>query len=176
MRRLQPDYQNFRSALAWSQTAAGDPEAVLQLSSAMGGLWASRGVQHEAIAALEQALKHPRGIGRTGAHWIIRWDLAQLLTSTGNYAAARLHAEEALLFARELGDTNLYACALERLGSLVREQGDSATAWARFNESLAIFRELDDAHRIANALNTLAGVAIMEEDPARAEVLLARVG
>jgi tetratricopeptide (TPR) repeat protein len=56
---------------------------------------------------------------------------------------------------------------------VAREQGDSPTAWARFNESLAIFRELDDAHSIANALNTLAGVAIMEEDPTRAEVLLA---
>jgi predicted ATPase/transcriptional regulator with XRE-family HTH domain len=173
VRRLQPDYDNFRSALAWSQTTAGDAEAALQLSSALGALWGSRGVQHEAIAALEQALSHPLGIGRTGAHWIIRWDLAQLLTSAGNYAAARMHAEEALLLARELGDTNLYACALERLGSLAREQGDSATAWARLGESLAIFRELDDAHSIANALNTLAGVAIMEEDPARAEVLLA---
>jgi predicted ATPase/transcriptional regulator with XRE-family HTH domain len=172
VRRLQPDYENFRSALAWSQTAAGDSEGALQLSSALEALWGSKGVQHEAIAALEQALRHPRGVGRTGAHWIIRWDLARLLTAAGNYAAARLHAEEALLLARELGDTNLYACALERLGSVAREQGDSASAWARFTESLAILRPLGHVHSIANALNTLAGVAIMEEDPARAEVLL----
>jgi predicted ATPase/transcriptional regulator with XRE-family HTH domain len=174
VRRLQPDYDNFRSALAWSQTMAGDAEGALQLSSALEALWASHGVRHEAIAAMEQALKHPLGVGRTGAHWIIRWDLARLLTSTGNYAAAQLHAEEALLLARELGDTNLYACALERLGSVAREQDDSATARARFSESLAIFRTLDDAHSIANALNTLAGVAIMEEDSARAEALLAK--
>jgi predicted ATPase/transcriptional regulator with XRE-family HTH domain len=170
VRRLQPDYDNFRSALAWSQTAAGESEAALQLSSALGGLWTSR---DEAIAALEHTLNHPRGVGRTPSHWIIRWDLARLFTSAGKYAAARLHAEEAVLLARELGDTNLYACALERLGSVAREQDDSAAARARFSESLAIFRQLDDAHSIANALNTLAGVAIMEEDPARAEVLLA---
>jgi predicted ATPase/transcriptional regulator with XRE-family HTH domain len=173
VRRLRPDYENFRSALAWSQTAAGDSEAALQLSSALEALWARQGVRHEAIAAMERALSHPRGVGRTSAHWIIRWDLARLLTSVGNYAAARLHAEEALLLARELGDTNLYACALERLGSVARDQGDSATAWARFSESLAMLRQLEHAHSIANALNTLASVAIMEEDPERAEMLLA---
>jgi predicted ATPase/transcriptional regulator with XRE-family HTH domain len=173
VRRLRPDYENFQSALAWSQTAAGDSETALQLSSALEALWSRQGVRHEAIAAMERALSHPRGVGRTGAHWIIRWDLARLLTSVGNYAAARLHAEEALLLARELGDTNLYACALERLGSVARDQGDSATAWAHFSESLAMLRQLDHAHSIANALNTLAGVAIMDEDPERAEMLLA---
>ncbi len=129
-------------------------------------------MQHEAIAAMEQALVHPLGVGRTSAHWITRWDLARLHTSMGNYATAQTHAEEALLLARELGDTSLSAHALERLGAMAREQGDSATAWARLSESLAILRELDDAHCIANALNTLASVAIMEEDPARAEALL----
>jgi tetratricopeptide (TPR) repeat protein len=130
-------------------------------------------MQHEAIAAMEQALDHPRGVGRTGSHWITRWDLARLHTSMGNYTTAQKHAEEALLLARELGDTNLSAHALERLGAVAREQGDSATAWARLSESLAILRELNDAHSIANALNTLASLAIMDEDPARAEVLLA---
>lgn len=33
--------------------------------------------------------------------------------------------------------------------------------------------KLNDAHSIANALNALASVAIMEQDPARAELLLA---
>jgi tetratricopeptide (TPR) repeat protein len=96
-----------------------------------------------------------------------------LLTSTGNYAAARLHAEEAVLLARELSDTHLYAVAVERLGWLAREQGDSATAWARISESLALFRELGDVAAIAGTLNTLAEVAIVDEDPVRAEVLLA---
>jgi predicted ATPase/DNA-binding XRE family transcriptional regulator len=173
VRRLQPDYENFQSALVWSQSTAGNSEAALQLCSAMEGLWASRGMRYEAIAAMERALDHPRGAGRTGAHWIIRWDLARLFTSIGNYTAARMHAEEAVLLARELGDINLSAQALERLGAVARDQGDSASAWARFNESLAILRELGDPHSIANALNTLAGVAIMEEDPARAELLLA---
>lgn len=173
VRRLQPDYENFRSALAWSQTAAGDAEVALQLTSAMDGLWASRGLQHEAIAAMEQALAHPLGVGRTGAHWITRWDLARLHQSMGNYPTARMHADEALRLARELGDLNLTAHALERLGAIAKEQGDGITAWARLSESLALLRDVGDAHAIANALNALASVAILEEDPARAEMLLA---
>ena len=173
VRRLQPDYDNFRFALAWSQTAAGDSETALQLSSALEGLWASLSLRHEAIAAMERALTHPRGVGRTAAHWIIRWDLARLLTSTGKYVAARMHADEAVLLARELDDTHLYALALERLGMLAREQGDSATAWARVDESLALLRERDAPFELANILNTSAGIAILDEDAGRAEALLA---
>lgn len=173
VRRLQPDYDNLQSALAWSQTEAGDSEAALQLCSSLDMLWASRGMRGEAIAAMERALRHPLGVGRTVAHWITRWDLARLLTTAGKYAAARMHAEEAVLLARELGDTNLLAQALERLGALAREQGDSASAWAHLSESLAMLRQWGDAHAIANALSALASVAIMEEEPARAEALLA---
>ncbi|MDQ2998804.1 MAG: helix-turn-helix domain-containing protein, partial [Chloroflexota bacterium] len=61
VRRLQPEYDNFRSALAWSQTTAGDSEMALQLSSALDGLWSSFGVRHEAIAAMERSLSHPLG-------------------------------------------------------------------------------------------------------------------
>jgi tetratricopeptide (TPR) repeat protein len=173
VRRLQPEYDNFRSALAWSQTIAGDSEMALQLSSALDGLWASFGVRQEAIAAMERSLNHPLGVGRTSSHWITRWNLARLLTSMGNYAAARLHAEEALLLAREIDDTHLYALALERLGRIAREQGDSATAWARLNEGLALLHDRDQIYSIAATLNTLASVAILDEDPARAEALLA---
>jgi len=63
--------------------------------------------------------------------------------------------------------------AVEHLGNLAREQGDSATAWARLSESLAIFRELGNASSIAETLNHLAEVAILDEDAARAEALLA---
>ncbi len=59
------------------------------------------------------------------------------------------------------------------LGHLAREQGDSATAWARLSECLALSRELNDANGIVVTLNTMAQVAILDEDPARAEALLA---
>jgi predicted ATPase/DNA-binding XRE family transcriptional regulator len=172
-RQLQPEYDNFRSALAWSQTTAGDSEVALELCNTLYVLWTSHGVPHEAIAALERSLNHPLGVGRTTAHYGARMDLGYWLAFIGNYAAAQMQFEKALVLARELGDTARSGRTLAGLGWLAREQGDSATAWARLSESLAIFRELDDPAEIAGTLNSLAGLAIAEEDPARAEELLA---
>ncbi len=172
-RRLQPEYDNLRSALAWSQTTAGNSEIALELSNTLDGLWASRGMPHEAIAALERSLNHPLGVGRSIAHHGTRMNLGRLHTVTGNYAAAHMQYDQALVLARELGDTERSGRTLERLGWLARERGDSATAWARLAESLAVFRELDRSAEIVGVLNSMAGLAIAEEDPARAEVLLA---
>jgi predicted ATPase/transcriptional regulator with XRE-family HTH domain len=171
-RQLQPEYDNFRSALAWSQTTAGDSEVALELGDTLYVLWTSRGVPHEAIAALERSLNHPLGVGRSTAHYSTRMDLGYWLAFTGNYAAAGMQYEQALLLAHELGDTVRSGRTLGSLGWLAREQGDSATAWARLTESLGIFRQLDDPAEIAGTLNSMAGLAIAEEDPARAEALL----
>jgi predicted ATPase len=173
MARHNREYDNLWSALAWSQTMAGDSEIALRFTHVLNELWYHRGVRREAIDALERALDHPLGLGRTVAHFQARQELAQLLALTGNYAAAQIQHEEALSLAQELGDTRQYAWTLERLGWLEREQGDSTTAWARLSESLAILRDLGDTASIAGTLNTLAGVAILEEDPERAEALLA---
>jgi predicted ATPase len=169
---LVPEYDNLWSALAWSQTSAGDPEVALRLTRALRILWFRRGMRREAIAALERALTHPHGVGRTVAHAQARFELGQFLAFTGDYAAARIQYKQALQLAREVGDRWWYGVAVEHLGWLAREQGDSATAWARLSESLAIFRELGNASSIAEALNMLAEVAILDEDPARAEALL----
>jgi predicted ATPase len=170
---LDSDYDNLWSALAWSQTSAGDPEVALRLTRALRAFWLNRGVRREAITALERSLNHPLGVGRTVGHAAARFDLAQFLRFTGNYAAARSQYEQVLLLAHEVGDTYRHAAALQRLGWLAREQGDSATAWGRLSESLAIFRELGHTASIAEALNTLAGVAILDEDPVQAEALVA---
>src|SRR5262249_10333695 len=155
---LDSDYDNLWSALAWSQTSAGDPEVAIRMTRALRAFWLNRGIRREAIAALERTLNHPLGVGRTEAHAAARFDLAQFLGFTGNYAAAQIQYEQVLPLAREVGDTYRYTQALQRLGWLAGEQGDSATAWARLSESLAIFRELGDAAGIAETLNRMAEV------------------
>jgi predicted ATPase/transcriptional regulator with XRE-family HTH domain len=170
---LVPEYDNLWSALAWSQTAAGDPELALRLTGALRILWFRRGLRREAIVALERALDHPLGVGRTVAHAQARFELGQFLAWTSDYAAARVQFEQAVQIAREIDHTWWYAGAVEELGWLAREQGDSATAWARLSESLAICREQGDPLGIAQALNCQAEVAVLDEDPARAEALLA---
>jgi predicted ATPase/DNA-binding SARP family transcriptional activator len=169
---LDSDYDNLWSALVWSQTSADDPELALRLTGALRILWFRRGMQHEAIAALKRALNHPRGVGRTVAHATARFELGQFLAHMGDYAAARIQFEQALQLAREVGDPWWYAVAVEHIGALAGEQGDSATAWAWLNESLVLFRKLGYASSIAEALHLLAEVAILDEEPARAEALL----
>jgi tetratricopeptide (TPR) repeat protein len=171
--RLDRDYDNLWAALAWSQTMAGDPETALRLSDLLQGLWYYRGAWREALAALERTLHHPRGIGRSDGQLFVHLSLGQFLVLMGRYPAAREHFQQALLLVR--GQDNPYQLGwmLERLGWLAREQNDTATATAQLDECLALFRRLDDSNALAQTLNTLAEVAIMEEDPARAEALLA---
>jgi predicted ATPase/transcriptional regulator with XRE-family HTH domain len=170
--RFRREYANMWAALEWSQTTEGDAEVSLRLVNALSGLWWNRGIRHEAIAAVERSLNHPHGIGRTKAQMIARIELAGLFALTGNYPGAEQEFAYALELARELGERAYQAECLERLGWLAREQGDSSTALPYLCESLAIFRALDNPFWIAGTLNTLAGVAILEEDAARAEALL----
>jgi predicted ATPase/transcriptional regulator with XRE-family HTH domain len=173
LEHLDRDYDNLWSALAWSQTSAGDPELALRLTSALRALWFRRGVRREAIAAIKRSLNHPHGVGRTIAQAQARFELGQILGYMGDYAAAQIQSEQALQLAHEVGDPWRYAVTLNHLGWLAREQGDSATAWARFTEGIAHFREHGYAFYTAEALNLLAEVAILDEDPARAEALVA---
>jgi len=174
-RWLDRDQHNVRSALEWSLTTAGDSEVALRLALALSSHWRNQGSRHEAIATLQRALDHPLGVGRTLALANARVELAAFLAGTGNYRAAQAQYEQALPLVCELDDSeeNLHPWILNRLGCLAREQGDSATAWARLSEGMALYRQREDEHGLDHTLNALAGVAILDEDPARAEALLA---
>jgi tetratricopeptide (TPR) repeat protein len=170
---LDRDYDNVRSALEWSQTTAGDPEAALRLAVALSSLGHYGDIRHEAIATLQRALDHPLSVGRTFAHAQARVELALHLSRTGNYGAAQAQNQQALSLLRELGDSWLHPLILSRLSGLACIQGDSATAWAWLCEGIAIYRQHEDTAGLAWALIRLASVAILDEDPARAEALLA---
>jgi len=108
-RRIERDYDNLRSALAWSQTPAGDPEDALHLVNDLSAFWWRLGRRHEMQVELERVLAHPHGVGRTAVHASARGNLGSLLGVMGYYTAARPHLEEFLSLARELGDTNAQA-------------------------------------------------------------------
>jgi len=173
MGRVDRDFENVRSALEWSETPAGNSETALWLARSLSPVWDERGLRREAIATLQRALDHPLGVGRTVSHVKARERLANLLGLTGNYAAAQAQYEQALPLARELGDSRLHAWILSRLGWLAREQGDSASAWAHLSEGIAINRQQGDKYGLAWGLTTVAEVAILDEEPAHAEALLA---
>jgi hypothetical protein len=81
--------------------------------------------------------------------------------------------EQALALDHEQRDTKKVGWITSQLGVLARERGDSTTAWKWLSAGLAILRELSDVPGIVWTLNTLADVAILDEDPAQAEALVA---
>jgi predicted ATPase/transcriptional regulator with XRE-family HTH domain len=173
IRRMKLEYDNLRAALEWSQSLAGDSETALRLVYVLESLWHHRGIRYAAIIELQRALDHPLGIGRTVAHTNAHRLLAEFLSLTGNYAAALPHFEYALTFAQEQHDTKKVGWITSEIGLLARERGDSATAWTWLSAGLAILRELNDVQGIVWQLNMLASVAILDENPAQAESLIA---
>ena len=54
--RLEAEHPNFRSALAWALSAAGDPETALRLAGPLHPFWYFRGHLAEGQAWLERAI------------------------------------------------------------------------------------------------------------------------
>jgi predicted ATPase/DNA-binding XRE family transcriptional regulator len=173
MSGVDREYDNLRAALHWYQTSPGKGEAALRFTQALICLWWYRGASYDAIAAIDRSLNHPDGVGRTIVQLDTRTNLAELLALIGNYPEAQRAFEYALELAGELGEEAAQAYMLGRLGWVAREQGDILRAWDYLQESLAVFRTLDLPYHIVTTLNTMAEVAIVEEDAARAEMLLA---
>jgi predicted ATPase/class 3 adenylate cyclase len=163
------EYDNIRAALDWSHTT-GDADMALRLVNAISPIWWDYGVRSEAIIWFERILHSSSKLTGSGVHLRARWELGLFYAMTGQYKEAQHQYELALDMARVLKVHQ--AELLERLGWLAREQGHSSTAWPYLIESLALFRAQNDAAGVAYTLNTMAGVAIIEEDPDRAEALL----
>jgi tetratricopeptide (TPR) repeat protein len=86
-------------------------------------------------------------------------NLANVVTSHGDYARARALYAECLAIFRELGDRTGIAWSLNHQGDAARDQGDSAAARELYQQGLAIFRELGDRWGIAGTLADLGNLA-----------------
>jgi len=171
--RLDADYDNVRTALAWAWEHADDGDEMgLQLAGALWRFWWIRGHLAEGRRWLEGLL------GRGGGSAAVR---AQALNGAGNlawsqgdYAKATAWYEESIVLWRQVDDVVGIARALSNLGMVQHEQGDLGGAQARYEESLVIKRQQRDLDRwgIAATLNNLGRVVHEQGDRARARTLL----
>jgi len=159
LERLEQELDNLRTALAWSQEQAGDPESGLRLAAALWSFWAVRGYWQEGRQWLAGLLELPGPavptLGRAQALLVaggLAWDEGE------NERAASL-CEQSLLMFRELGDKRGVANSLTSMGTVAYLQGDYAAARSLLEESLAIRRELGDKRGCAQCLAGLGGVA-----------------
>ena len=151
---------------------AGDSEMALRLAciAVTGNLVATA---YEGLRVLRCSLNHPLGVGRTRAHVATQLQVATIFGVTGDRANAERHCKLALELAREIEATDYQAASLYGLGWVARERGDTVSAWASFTEALVLLRALGQTSLVSTVLNSMGEVAIIEEDPDRAEALLA---
>jgi tetratricopeptide (TPR) repeat protein len=167
-----PESDNLRAALAWSQSAAGDPTLALDLVLPVARIEFTRGDYQGARRLLEQALEYAEGLVDTQRYAEASASLGQFIGSMGDLAASRALFGQAFTLFQKLGSKPGEIFELVHLGWVAREQGDAATARGLLEQGVALSRELGDKGQLIYALVTLAEVAVLEEDAASAETLL----
>jgi predicted ATPase/DNA-binding NarL/FixJ family response regulator len=159
MPRMAREQSNWRTALAWSQSA-GDIEQALRLTGALWYFWLHYGCLNEGRHYLEDVLAQSGGLGSQPARAHVLEGAGALAWLQGDIQVAYLRLEESLALARSLDDKRLIANVLKHLGWLaLYHDNDDALASLRFEESLTLVRELGDKFGIANGIHTLGDLA-----------------
>jgi|SRR5579859_119284 len=170
--RLEANVDNFRAALAWSQTATGDAEEGLRLACALGDFWEVRGSMSEGRTWLADGLDCAGSVSPAVRAKAIG-ELGWLALFIGDTAAARPAFEASLLISRTIGLTWCTAWNLTGLANIAESRRDYEAAQAMWLESLALFRQSGDNDGVAYQLLNLGGLAIAQGDYQGAEAQLA---
>jgi predicted ATPase/DNA-binding SARP family transcriptional activator len=169
--RLDAEYDNLRTALAWS-LSGGESAIGVRLTAALGQFWFIRGESAEGSAWLERAAAAVATDETT--HAIVLNHLGGIAIQQGLHARAVPRLEQSLVIFRSRNDDRWTALTLFRLGQARRFLGDWEPAIANFEESLTISTSFDSPERSVRGLALVhLGVLLMEHgDAARGENLL----
>lgn len=169
--RIEAEYGNLRSALAWS-IERGDAEAALRLVTALGRYWYVHGRLREGQEWLERALAlDPSETTAPAARArALSW-LEHMTAYQGDFARSAARLERALAIFRALGDRSGEARVMFQIGGLAEFQGDDEQARPWYEHALAIYRDLGDHSRIALVLENLGDAAYRRRDYATAAAL-----
>jgi tetratricopeptide (TPR) repeat protein len=163
-------------ALTGSTTAEeGSPRVslVLELSAALGWLWASSGYVVEGRRWCESAIEH--------AHGSQSPELARCLGELGYLLSVQGHAQSALQattravqIARTIGDDDTLAAALANLGNAQMSIDDLDSARRTFREALTLLGPTGPPDRRLSGLANLAIIEHMHHNYDRSEELWAQ--
>lgn len=166
LRRLDPEWDNLRAALAHLQ-AERRPEDVLLMGVALERFAISRG-HTDLLAALRAAIVAPGVrlsallvealIAVSRLTWLFaRKDVAELVI-------AKAQAAQALALARELGDMRLEARALGQLASATWFEHDLAAVRHLASEGASLATRIGDMQLLGELLAAFAAAAPTPED------------
>ena len=140
---LTIEHDNLRLALAWFNERA-KIDALPRLSTALYGLWLTRGPYREGLKWIRRALEQspPMASGpRIEAHV----SMGRLETFRGDYTRAATFIAEGLTLAREIGDPLLIGRTLTSAGLLSYRRGDYGQAEELLDEALHVLRGVGDS-------------------------------
>ena len=167
--RLEPERDNFRSALGWAlEQRAGD--IALRLIGALRRAWVARGYLAETRGWLEQALAADEAAAPSIRAKAV-YGYGRVALVQGDYDHAVPPLEESAARFREIGDARGLAFALADLGWIAAAQGAYERARSLGEESLAVAREAGDETTVAAALHALGCTVLDEGDHAKARPL-----
>jgi len=167
MDRLEADHENFRAALTWCLTEAGDGTSGLRLAIALYPFWKVRGHLSEGRQWLQATLARCNDrasilVARAQAC------AAELARLQDDYAQAAASGQASWTLAYALSDTTAMALALVPLGWADYLRNDLSAACHRFEASLQLFRMLGNEGQIASVLHDLAYLAMIQGEYASA--------
>jgi tetratricopeptide (TPR) repeat protein len=134
LRRLEPDHDNFRSALT-GVLQTGDAELGLRLGAALRHFWRLGGHVAEGVHWLDALLAQPGAADRTALRARAVTAAADMSGWTGEAEAYLHRAEEAVAIYRELNDAQGIPDALEELGAALLGTGELDLARANLEEA-----------------------------------------
>ncbi|MGH2516571.1 MAG: ATP-binding protein, partial [Ktedonobacterales bacterium] len=140
MARVETEYENVRTALAWAQET-GEVEYGLRMVGALWRFWFTHSHFLEGLSWLDRFI----ALAGTPTSHEERSVLAQAWTGVGaiahrlgQFERARHASEEALALQREIGDPVRIAWALNNLANPIAELYDYECAVALYEECLAL--------------------------------------
>ncbi|NOK61304.1 MAG: hypothetical protein GFH27_549305n73 [Chloroflexi bacterium AL-W] len=162
LHKMDVEYSNLRTALAWSLTPTGDRELGTRIASALWLFWNIRGHLNEGRSWFTRVLESQhevapqvRIVALARASWLAR--------QQGDYPQVAILANESLALARTLGDHTSEGLSLCMLGLEAYRRGDSTTALALLEESFSLFRMLEDPHHMAETAHCLGTITVFQK-------------
>lgn len=156
--RLDTEYANMRSALAWSFDGA-DVEMGLRLFAALRDFWYYQGPSIDGLRWIERALLHLGG-APPALRAKAQMSAGHTLLHHGDLERGSALLLEALAIFRELGDPSNTAWTLIFLSyAPVGKQYEYENALTMCNEGLEMFRKLDERAGLAQGLTIIGELA-----------------
>jgi predicted ATPase/DNA-binding CsgD family transcriptional regulator/tetratricopeptide (TPR) repeat protein len=154
--RLEVEFDNIRSALAFSVVDPDRAEPGLRLAAGLHWFCNMRGHGGEVLEALNVLLERPDAQAPTRARARALTVSCHLLNHFGNDPAASSMVGEAIRIARALADDAIAADALAQLCWFRFEHGDLPAALAQIDEAVGLARTAGDPRLVASILSRRA--------------------